>query len=1109
MGNATSVAAGPPGLSAMFGSGFQQQAMQMMQTMMEAMMSKMMAAFFGGDQWMSGATALGSSKGKGSHGQKGSGGGSLSTPNGSAPAPVAPAKGAKGHEFAKGKSKGTDSKGGTSGLDIDFAKGKDGSKGEGSSKGSAGKAAKGGSDKPQQSGGKAGKGKGPNVDGPASAGAFGSKGKGKGKKEDRPGDDYRAAGGWETIEWHAKPSAFGANRLVTTISALEDALSGEEKFVAQFQDPVFQEAADMMEGGCPKGCILIKDGEACAALDAVQKQWPVCKKHVPGLINGSTRLRCVWVCTFDADSATLAPAVGFVKAAAPRTRRHTDTVVVRCVAWQSFAEEKEFKQLLKRPGQVARAWFAKVAPLHIQEVIDSWGWQAYGNDQIRGLMRLTKDAAQVALRSSGCWALGASLFFTPLDWAAVDASEAPSLLWVDRHDNEATGVYLARVRKEADVHGLQCGGDRLAVRLDPLDSRILPQRGTWHLRGSSSAWIPEDIEALLASVGFTEVTIEAKLLRRGLPVWEFRAVRADFRDFVPIELEAGDGLEDDAEPNRVLEAARVARRRRQGEARSLPAEKVARFGAINIDELVRHVAAPKRKSRFNKPRANESSQEAAETPEDMVIDNDEGNEGTEDGGEKEAVVATAAGPTKGVTLPQGAQAHKNPGGGDCLFYCLAEVLSGVQKKSRGHRQVRAGVVAWMEKHVELLEQHWDHLGPDGAYMDGTFLEYLKAVRRSGAWAGWLELYAAGVAEDLNIMILTPGGVVKFPARNEIGHYEAITMDQKTIAAMWLASGLHLSQFDGASETSGGTDKVVDTNGRGLALSDFASSGRRSVTGAGSRAAVHGGRTPLTIDDCEPPLSGPAPRRFSKYREQQGFRWQCELCPFATVKSSCAAMCKARYMHCTWSHQGQGFPGARAMRLDVFQQLSEGAEFDWNCPLCNWGIPLGQRGRVSAAAFGTGRERHRAKHHRHLDRKAYMKRCKAQGLRRPEFLMRARVRMLNAGMAKRARDMGDELEQNWRAFQWPYVLFQRTTKRYKLCVKTAWRCKACGLCTRVKRDRAQHGGRCGMGCGNLAYHRAKLEKDRAKARTFHRGMDDALLAQVFDSAHLALGGAQLP
>ena len=887
------------GFPALFGPAAQQQMMGMLKKMMEAMMHNMMESFFKANgQWASGATTQDlPAKGKGKNGNAKGGGGGSGEPPAAGPSSGSGIAEPIDTKSAKGKAKGGAS---SAGDDV----GKAGS-GKGNNAGSvADQSAKGGEGKLNVKGGKDANGKGKNAGGQmAPAGAPGSKGKGKGKIDGKSDSrEWKQDGGWETIEWLAKPSAFGAGRLVTTIAALEDALAQEAKFVAQFKDADFEEAAAMMEGGCPKGSILIKDGEACAALDALQKQWPVVKKHVPGSVNGSMRLRCVWVCTFGADAASLTPAVGFVKAAAPKSRRHHESVVVRCCAWQSFADGKEFTQLLKRPGQFARSWFAKVAPLNIQEFIDSWGWQAYGESQVRGLVRLTKEAAMVALRCSGCWALGAALFFTPLDWSAVDASEAPSLLWVDRQDGELVKPYLERVRKETDAYGLHCGGDRLAVRLDPLDARIMPQRGTWHLRGAKPDWFPEDLEAVLLSVGFSELTIEAKLLRRGLPVWEFRAVRADFRDFVPIELEPGEDLAAEGGENLVMEASRLSRRRKQGEARSLPAERVARFGAINVEEIVKQVAAPKRKPKLDKVRAQPAVEQTSPV-EDMVVDNveadaeievghkrrlpDQGGRDDDAGGDGAKPAAKRS--SNCVTLPVGAVALPNPGGGDCLFHCLADVLSGMQKKTRGHRQLRAGIVAWMERHTGLLEQHWDHLGPDGEYMDGEFKDYLKAVRCTGAWAGWLELYAAGVAENINILILTPDGVVKFSARNEIGHfavfkfelghYEVVSMDQKTIASLWLSasegkpsggrgggrsepSSLHLSRFAESAapsslHLSGGavTGAVSAGAGTGLNLSAFASANEGGRGSAGSSKK----RSWPTAADLRSLTSGPAER----------------------------------------------------------------------------------------------------------------------------------------------------------------------------------------------------------------------------------------------------------
>ena len=119
------LAAGAPGISALFGPGFQQQIMKMMQSMMEAMLGKMMESFFGGgDQWSSGATPMANLKGKGK--------GSMGEFSGAAPASGGPGKGEKAQDadYVKGKPKGKDGNGGVKGQDasssreVFYAKGK-------------------------------------------------------------------------------------------------------------------------------------------------------------------------------------------------------------------------------------------------------------------------------------------------------------------------------------------------------------------------------------------------------------------------------------------------------------------------------------------------------------------------------------------------------------------------------------------------------------------------------------------------------------------------------------------------------------------------------------------------------------------------------------------------------------------------------------------------------------------------------------------------------------------------------------------------------------------------------------------------------------------------
>ena len=373
-------------------------------------------------------------------------------------------------------------------------------------------------------------------------------------------------------------------------------------------------------------------------------------------------------------------------------------------------------------------------------------------------------------------------------------SEAPALLWMDREEGEEAKAYVQRLRKEAACHGLHCGGDRLAIRLDQLDPRILPQKAAWHFRGARQDWLCDDVEAVLLAAGFSEVTIEARLLRRGQPVWEFRGLRQDFRDFVPIELEAGDEAE---EGDMVLEAAvsalrtasgggtpHVRRRnkssldgpsradesstcsatarppaaaptvpavarapspssakapvpasvpppppqrlrsppmlpppqaagkrssrcpgrlavpppppvappslagaplpradRKQGDVKALPPERIAKFGAVDIAELVKKVATPKHRSRFARPKADPEGDATAAPPlEDMDIDGEAVDDGTEVGPKRRQ---------RGYSRVVRSETCFQIGGpsrwGGGSLQCWGWGLSSIQKKRRGHR----------------------------------------------------------------------------------------------------------------------------------------------------------------------------------------------------------------------------------------------------------------------------------------------------------------------------------------------------------------------------------------------------------------------------------------
>ena len=76
--------------------------------------------------------------------------------------------------------------------------------------------------------------------------------------------------------------------------------------------------------------------------------------------------------------------------------------------------------------------------------------------------------------------------------------------------------------------------------------------------------------------------------------------------------------------------------------------------------------------------------------------------------------------------------------------------------------------------------------------------------------------------------------------------------------------------------------------------------------------------------------------------------------------------------------------------------------DWRCPLCDVGIPVGQRAACSRQAFRKGKDKHRRQAHRRLSPEAYAKRCRKAGSQKVSYRMKKRVEKLNESRLQRGR-----------------------------------------------------------------------------------------------------------
>ena len=121
--------------------------------------------------------------------------------------------------------------------------------------------------------------------------------------------------------------------------------------------------------------------------------------------------------------------------------------------------------------------------------------------------------------------------------------------------------YLRRVVALSGDMGLYHDGKRLAVRIDPRDPRNAARQGLWHLRQVPFDWHVDELEEVLKDVGFEQVEVQARYRDRRTVRWNFLALRADRRDYVPIKIEDADlGILE-------LEASRHRRQGRKEQAR--------------------------------------------------------------------------------------------------------------------------------------------------------------------------------------------------------------------------------------------------------------------------------------------------------------------------------------------------------------------------------------------------------------------------------------------------------------------------------------------------------------------------------------------------------------
>ncbi|CAL1145518.1 unnamed protein product, partial [Cladocopium goreaui] len=527
-----------------------------------------------------------------------------------------------------------------------------------------------------------------------------------------------------------------------------------------------------------------------------------------------------------------------------------------------------------------------------------------------------KDRALQLIKASGSEHKGQVWFLDPARWDGL-AETPPRMLWVDKLENEQQIAFARRVAHDSGPFGMARGRVQLALRVKPDDERLKPTSSVWRVETVPFGWDFENVEETLVEAGFSEIDILAKQRRRGGTAWVFKGMRNDDRDQMQIHYDADETCNDDR-GNEAMDVSLI----------SVP-------DASDVEDEPMHVQGTKRKD-----------QAMLTSPQKTGHDK------------------------KRMKVPERLQKVPNPGEGNCLFYCLAQAES-TPGKSRSHRQVRAFVVAYMTKHFKKYEDFWDGLSPSNIPMEGGFDDYLQALEKDKAWAGYCEIEAYGEAMRRPVLVVHAKDNVVH-AFNSHGdkdvvclwykdeHYELIVPSDADIQALWqnaedggtkgyrgaakkarLAAdnaSICLSQF-ATPKSSRPSPRLTDfaqstPAKRSACLTDFASTAKPS-------------RQKTEQSEAEPcgsnPSAASASASVATGRDRE-ITWTCHICNVSFTDKACIVS-KRRTDHIRRTHRGTpttNFKKAVDQYRAPVTAVSYGpthAAVSWTCGFCMGTLPI--------------------------------------------------------------------------------------------------------------------------------------------------------------------------
>lgn len=469
------------------------------------------------------------------------------------------------------------------------------------------------------------------------------------------------------------------------------------------------------------------------------------------------------------------------------------TVVLRIAAEERFCSPAEWKIRKNAPAQMAQKWAQRQVGLNkCKRIHDAWGFteRFYKSSVVMGLMRVDKDLALDLTAKSGIegW------FCEPLNWQDADVPN-PAIRWMSKADDESEINYLQRVVAEKAAFGITRGEKQLGARTKR-DTSVAHAR-TWTVQGAPDSWTQETLENILQKeLPMQNVTcISRRKERKGRCSWTIRATTLPDQDYFDLQFK----------DFHLIAFVITTRARPNFSARTLPQRRTMQFsdGQGDLDMQSSPPADPVAPAQLE---SSQEEQSGEKQDQDM----------------KEPAQKHAASPHKEQQPPKRSRAseltvHQNPpahmnlitntGGGDCLFLTCAQGINEVTKREKPvtHRMLRASICKTFESKPSQYKPFWDEKCP--SYNEepcNSWEEYISKLKKVGAWGGHLEMHAIAALYNVQINVLTPGGVCN-------------TVNEKSDTAIYLwLKGKHYELLQGAHPTAWIQDlrAAAYTGGRG-------------------------------------------------------------------------------------------------------------------------------------------------------------------------------------------------------------------------------------------------------------------------------------------------------